>query len=365
MTSSAGSSSTKTKPKKARRKKKSRSDRDYRKRSLGVLRLVLWVAEDRMYRASVTRSISSTSSKASLIPFRPYKSPTPWKFAPLTKEDYEDLFGTTLTLHKKKLAKLRAKTPPAPPSGLMAILMKKRRGYAAKVGGRTSIEYALAHTWPPWGRAGEELKLAYYQAALDGMGASCAFSMNLCEDDGIQAKVGTRFFMNPMRQRIKQALERMFKRKVPFWFALEVTKDRPHRAHLHGALAVSLRESAHAISVLRKCSGITGGLAFRHSAKITDFAKRLSVGCKEPNRSTLTWAAGYAVKDFNRTRRNLVDEDAHLTASSGLKERAQALYEADAAVHAANYVKVDVKTLRKMYPVRKRKPRAPAGGATP
>lgn len=203
--------------------------------------------------------------------------------------------------------------------------------------------------------------MAYYQAALDQLPASCAFSMNLSDQEQTQALLHPSYFIGRMRRRIEQTLRRKLGRKVPFWFALEVTKGRGrrrrHRPHLHGALAISWAERQTVQQALCACTGIPAAIGLQYAVNITNFDSSAFTGTSYPHPTTLSWAAGYATKDFKHTRQVVVDPESRLSAVSGLIQPAKALYKHDAAVHAAHYTKVDLRMLRKIYPVRKSAPR--------
>lgn len=322
-------------------------------RSAGVLKVLRILAAARMDHALVMHD-------------KGISLPTPWCYKPLTDYEYRLTLADYHLHHAEKKKefdaakkKLMATSTVASSLGAIIIAWLKARGrIIGKAASGKSFKYALTHQWPRWKDASPKLKMAYWQAAIDVQPAAYAFTVNLGEFQQTQALVGAAYFVDGMRRSIERKLRRRLKRTVPFWFVVEATREKQPRIHLHGSIALNPSEVEQARAILLSCSGVTDPAFKPYAVRIVDpgFAIATAKGKKIGN--TLFWASGYALKHIKHTASVVDDEDVSLAASSGIKGAAQALYKHDAAVHAAHYTTVNVKTLKKMYaPPKKRAPR--------
>ena len=290
------------------------------------------------------------------------------RYHPLTDEYYQDVFGDAiacLTQLKAKHDRERREGKPVTPkvTALAAIIAAFKKRYPNVKGiSATSIDYALTHSWPSWGKATEHVKVAYYQAALDTLcndyTEGYSFSLNLSYDlvREIRGKP-EKGFADQVRRKIEQSLRRALGRKKPFWFVVEA--DRKGRIHLHGSVYAKEEELPAAAAVLRNRSEITTS-AKTKALKTSQFlmAILMSKTWKDlgHTQGTVRWAM-YVVKDSKRTRRMVIGS---LASQSGLMPLARKLYEADAAVHERNRAKIYWPTLKAMFPGRREKKKSAA-----
>ncbi len=201
-----------------------------------------------------------------------------------------------------------------------SLLSSWSKGFALRPPHFTSVL-----PFPQWDRSTDKLKAAYCQRALQELGATHTFSVNLSEALIADARASGSSFMKYLQERTARYLKERAGR-VSYWFALETTKVG--REHLHGAFA----SDGHEIDVVRD--------ALRDVAKLLHETRAARSVFMRPITDGYEWAT-YALKSEQQTRRHV--GGSVLTASKDINQAARASARADrkAFLWATNPRKAD------------------------
>lgn len=210
-----------------------------------------------------TRSQTQVDKKVKRTRFKsPYRDA---KFRPLFRalealHDEQRSGGTSVTYETRNhpfypKLHLQASSPAPTPSPFPERLTDEEEIRDARFWRAYSVllPHLRKHRVPAeWRDLSDVSHLEWFHRAMRASGGSCGFTLNLSDD--IVAKIGKQDrSANWLGRRIANELKIATGRKVPFFFAFEVS--RSGRLHIHGELQICRDEQESARKALRRAGG--------------------------------------------------------------------------------------------------------------